>query len=426
MRTIGLLVICLVGSGVVPAPLAAQDTVPVRLSLAEALRLAEQRHPALAAARSRADIAAAAVTTARQRPNPVVGFSSEGSRPWADGGRSPDQQEVVIEISQEIETGGRRRLRGAAATAGAAAGEASVRDERRLLRLETQRAYFQLVLARSELETARAALTEVDSVITVNRARYQQGEISGGELRRLEVERMRFTDDVLAADLGEKHARAALLSLLGAQRLDAPLDPTDPLARPPAAARGPGDAEALVTRALSSRPDVESARREEERAQSEVQLQRALRLPTLTVGGGYRRDFGAHGLVVSASVPLPAFDRNAGGVARAEAERRQAASQARERERAVSLEVQQATDAVAAARARLAGIESEYLQKAKEARDSALAAYRSGATDLIDYLDAQRAYRDVQRAHQRALFDHRLSLFLLDAAVGVVPGDLQP
>jgi cobalt-zinc-cadmium efflux system outer membrane protein len=125
-------------------------------------------------------------------------------------------------------------------------------------------------------------------------------------------------------------------------------------------------------------------------------------------------------------VPLPIFDRNAGGIARAEAERRAAASQVRQAERRLSLEVQLAGNTLSSVRARLASIESDYLQKAKEARDSALAAYRSGATDLIDYLDAQRAYRDVQRAYQRAQFDVRIGLLQLDAAAGVLPEGLRP
>ena len=55
-----------------------------------------------------------------------------------------------------------------------------------------------------------------------------------------------------------------------------------------------------------------------------------------------------------------------------------------------------------------------------------LAAYRAGESDLLDYLDAQRAYRDVQRTYNRALFDHRLSLLQLDAAVGAGAKGLLP
>ena len=91
------------------------------------------------------------------------------------------------------------------------------------------------MLARLDADLARASLAEIDRMIAVNRSRYQQGEVSGGELRRLEVERLKFSDDALQADLGIRNSRAALLALLGAPRLDLPLEPTDTLEVPAAA-----------------------------------------------------------------------------------------------------------------------------------------------------------------------------------------------
>jgi cobalt-zinc-cadmium efflux system outer membrane protein len=407
--------------------------MPSRLSLAETLRIVQERHPGLSAASERVTAAAASKTAAGQRPNPSFTFTSEGIEPWTAGGRSIDSQEIVVSVQQEFETGGRRGLRSAVAGAGLAAAGASLDDERRQVQVDAARAYFALVLGRLEVENARTALAEVDAVIGVNRSRYRQGEVSGVELRRLEVERMRFSDDLLAAELTERNARATLLSMLGAARLDAALEPTDglSLAAPPGAGTpeqraGALDAGPAISRALTGRPDLVAARSAQQRAASELALQQAMRLPNVTFGAGYRRDFGENGLAVIASVPLPLFDRNAGGIARADAERRAATAAVRQAERRVSLEVQIAANTLAVMRARLASIESDYLQKAREARNSALAAYRSGATDLIDYLDAQRAYRDVQRAWQRAQFDVRIGLLQLDAAAGVLPGDSRP
>ena len=425
MRTTGLITSCLAVVGLWPAPLPAQEPdIPARLSFDAAVRLVEQRHPALAAGREHLAIADATSAAARVRPNPVFDASSEGLRPWSAGGGSAfDAQELILQVGQEIELGGRRRLRTAAADAAASAARASLTDRRRRLRAETGQAYFLLVLARSEVETATTALADVDKVIALNRARYQQGEISGGELRRLEVERMRFTDDVLGAQLSERNARSSLLALLGSTRLDQPLEPTDQVAPRPGLARVNLDRATLVALALANRPDLVGARQDAARAGSEVRLQQALRTPNLTIGAGFRRDFGENGVILSASVPLPVFDRNAAGIARAEAERRLAESGITQVERDILLEVQQAINLADTSRSRLDQLESEYLQKAREARDSALSAYRSGAADLIDYLDAQRAYREVQRAHRRAEFDYRASLLQLEAAVGTAPGD---
>lgn len=437
MRPTILLLVIVAGWLACGTAAAQTDAIPARLSLSEAVRIAEQRNPALDAARQQVLVADADTAAAKRWPNPLASVESAGY----SGKSTPygfwDRQELTIQVEQEFELGDRRRLRGEAAGAAATATRASLENRVRQVRIEVQRVYFQLVLARLDAEQARASLAEIDQVIAVSRSRYKQGEVSGGELRRLEVERLKFSEDALQAELATRNSRSGLLALLGAPRLDQPLEPTDALAAPggrtagvvapasPAPGAGSGAA-ALTTQALASRADITAARQEQARAQAEVGLQRALRTPNLSVTGGYRRDFGANGLVVGAAIPLPLLDRNASGIARAEAEQRLAGSLLKEREVAVSLDVQQAFDLVDISRERVASIERDYLQKAREARDAALAAYRAGESDLLDYLDAQRAYRDVQRTYNRALFDHRLSLLQLDASVGASAKGLLP
>ena len=415
-------------------PAAAQtDAIPVRLSLADAVRLAEQRNPALDVARQRAAVAEAETAFAKRWPNPLASVQTAGYNPKSSPVGFIDRQEFTVQAEQEFELGGQRRLRGEAAGAAAGAARSMLDDGVRQLRLEVQRVYFQLVLAGLDAAQASASLVEIDRVIAVNRSRYAQGEVSGGELRRLEVERLKFSEDALQAELAMRHSRSALLALLSAPRLDRPVEPTDTLTPPAersdgvvAPADGQGSAAALTSQALAARPDIAAARREQTRAESEVAVQKALRTPNLSIAAGYRRDFGANGLVLAATLPLPILDRNAPGVARAEAERRLAASLLKARELAVSLDVQQAADEADVNRRRVSAIERDYLQKAREAREAVLAAYRAGEGGLLDYLDAERAYRDVQRAYNRALYDHRLSLIQLDAAVGAGAKGLLP
>ena len=272
-------------------------------------------------------------------------------------------------------------------------------------------------------------------------ARFESGEISGAELRRVQVERLRFQDDLFAAELALRNARAAVLALLNLQDLQQPFDPVDGLAAtesdfrtvlasmapPPAADLSSvvpaGQALApLLSRALSVRPDVQAARTEQQRAETETRLQRALRAPLPTLGAGYKHNAGDQRFVFGVTIPLPLFNQNQGAVARAEAEQRMAASRVAGAERQVALEVQQALNAVEINRQRVAYIEREYLKNAREARDVVLASYRLGAANLIDLLDAQRAFRDTSRTYNRALYEQRTSLIELGAAIGTSTG----
>lgn len=414
-----------------------EPVIPDKLTLAEAVRIAVERNPSLAAVRNDVDIAAATRLDASRRLNPAVTLESEGWHPPGQTERSPffNNQDLTFRFDQEIELAGRRRLRTGAADASVEAARARLDDARRLLTLEVQRAYFQAVLAVADREVSQASLEEIDRAIGLNRSRFEEGEISGGDLRRLRVERLRFVDDVFAAELALRNARSALLALLNVTELAQPFEVTEPLAPPsggsPAAAPGAPEAvllatvgaqgPALTADALVRRPDVAATQRDVVRADTETRLQRALRTPNITLGGGYKRDFGTSALVVGATVPLPLFNRNPGGVARAEAERQQAASRARAVEITVRLDVQRAVNALDINRARVRYIEREYLATARESRDIVLASYKLGAADLIDFLDAQRAFRDTVRTYNRALYEQRISMFELAAAAALPP-----
>jgi cobalt-zinc-cadmium efflux system outer membrane protein len=327
-----------------------------------------------------------------------------------------------FEIQQTFEPGARRNLRTEQANYGVAASRASVQDTLRELRFDVRRAYMGVVLAKADDEVARTTLEEIDKVLALNRARYEQGELSGVELRRLQVERFRFADDAFAAELALRNSRSTLLALLNVRPLDQPFDTTEDLL-PASFAGAPGPpaqetAGSAITLALATRPDLDAARREQQRAEAGLRLQSALRHPVFSVGAGLQRDFGANGLVVTFAMPMQLFNSNQGGVARAGAEQQQAAARLAAVEARVTLDVQQALNATDVARRRVSYVEGEYLKSAREARDIILASYRSGAATLIDYLDAQRALREALRTQNRARFDYRISLFQFEAAVG--------
>ena len=410
----------------IPAADAAAQTPPIprRLSLDEAVRLAVERNPQAAAARALVDIAEANRLDARLRPNPAVSVESE-SYPLFESSRPSfiDGQELTIRFDQEIETAARRRLRTEVASAGVAAANLTARDRLRQLELAVRRAYLQLALAQADADVARTSLDEIDRVLTVGRERVNVGEAPRSEVSRLEVERLRFAEDAFSADLALRNARAALLTLLGASDLTDAVEAADPLIPPSGSAVVAISAGASTPPrqplAIDLRPDLLAAREELRQAETETRLQRALRSPNITVGGGYRRDFGANALVFGVTVPLPLWNRNQGGVARAAAERQLAASDLAAVELDVRLDIQQAINAVETNRARTEYIERQILASARESRDVVSESYRLGAADLIDFLDAQRAFRDTLRTYNRALFDYRVSVFELEAARGL-------
>jgi len=431
-------IVCLGLSLFLPLEGTAQDlTVPNRLTLQETLRLADARSPQLAAARQLAALARSDVTSAARRPNPSVTVEGE-AYPLFESPRPSfwDGQALTFRFDQEIETAGRRGLRMQAADTGVSVAHADIQESRRRLRVEVGRTYFQLVLAQADGASATAALSELERVIGLTEVRFNAGEVAGTELRRLQVERLRFLDDVLAAELATRDARAVLLGLLNAPDLNQPIDAIDPLPPPPLiGADGTVIAgsdgvrlplPALRELVLSDRPDVRRARLRRRQAETETRRQRALRTPNVTAGWGYRRHFGSNRMDFGVTVPVPLFGSlNPGGIERAEAERRRAEALADAAATTANVDLQKAINAVEISAERIRYIEGEYLVTAEESLDITQASYELGAANLIDFLDAQRTYRETQRVRNRALYALRISLIELEAALGL-PGDTRP
>ncbi len=405
-----------------PFCLHAQDSgIPSSVSLEQAIRLAIARNPSLAAAKNEIEAAEADSVAARKRPNPAVTFEEADLPIRANPGRFFGTQEITLRFDYEIETGGRRRLRAKSAEQALEAQKLAYQDQVRRIGLEVKRAFSRIVLAKSNLETSRLILEQAQQMIGLNRVRFKQGDISALDLNRIEVEKLRFQEDVFQADLMLRDSKSALLALLNAPDLSQDIDvagilpvndQTTETGLPP-----PVPLSELFRIALQRRPDMALVLQQKARVDTETRLQRALRSPNMTVGGGYKRNGLDNTFVAGVTVPLQIFNRNEGGILRSEAEQKRVANLDAALRKQIQLEVQQAYNAVEVNRQRVEYIRTQHLGKAEDASRVTLASYNLGGATLIDYLDAQRTFRDALRIYNQALFDERISLYELASAV---------
>jgi cobalt-zinc-cadmium efflux system outer membrane protein len=314
-------------------------------------------------------------------------------------------------------------LRGEAAALAVGIQRLSYRDRTLRLQLEVQRAFTQAILAKSNLETAQSLLEQTERMISLNRVRFEQGEISALELNRTEVERLKFKDDVFQANLMLRNAKSSLLALLNSPDLSLEMDIVGALevdrqtpehGFPPRAPLSD-----LIQTALAQRPDLALRVEEKRQSDTEVLLQRALRSRNVTVGGGFKRSGPDNSYVLGLTIPLTLYNRNEGEIVRADAEQSRAANLLLAARRSVELEVRQAYDAAETSRQRVEYVRSLHMKKAEEASRVTFASYNLGGATLIDYLDAQRTYRDTLRIFNQALFDERISLYELAFSIGL-------
>ena len=390
-------------------------TVPRLLSLPAATEIMLQNNPLMLREQQNLPMARSTVVEAGKRPNPEFEIASES---YPAFGTSPGEflnnQELSFRAGATIETAGKRKKRISVAKQNVAIAGASVDEAVRQSKLELKRRYYDVVLAKAQAELAQQLLDQFDQMIRVTEARYKQGEISGLEMSRTRAERARFFEDLIDANLQLNNSKLSLIETLGIPDYTTSFEVEEKLTFE----KKTIDIDQLLRQASDIRPDLATARYGVERNSNRLDLEHANTVPNVTTTFGYKRDFGTNTPVLALSMPLPLFNRNQAGVARARAELEQQRQEFNRVSLAVARQVQQACQTASANAAKVEALDKEYVPSAKRSLEIAQESYRLGSLDLISLLDTERTYRETLRSYNQALYDHGVAIFELEAAVG--------
>jgi outer membrane protein, heavy metal efflux system len=392
------------------APARASAQTPVAtLTLAEALSLADTANPTVRAKEFEVQAVGANETTAALRPNPSANFLAEQF-----GGGSASQTQYTFNVGQPIELGGKRLRRIDSAKAATKVTGLELADLKRQLVFQVKKSFSDILVARETLALAEQNLKALDELERVHRFRAEKGDISGLELLRIEVERFAFERDTADARQALGTAKIALRTAVGQERVAEQFEVVGDLSVPEV---GKTRSE-LYRMALDSRPDLRAAQAAREKAQADINLAKANAWWDVTPQIEYQRIGPDNTIGFGFSVPIKLFDRNQGEIARTQAESKRAEA-SREALLAQALaEVDTALAAVTAERAKVALLRDTYLPKIRQARDTVEFAYKRGGVTLLDFLDAQRNYREKSLEYFRSLGNYHTALYQLEAAVG--------
>ena len=415
-----------------PAPVAAA----AGLTMDDAVRVAFARNRDLIAAKLDVDTAATDVIAARMLPNPVVSYTL-GNLVLGRGnnqmmGLAPgffDQPVQTIAISQVIDVWAKRRARAQTAELGVEWRKWAAADAMRNIAHAVRSAFIEVLREQAERALAREVSARYAATTKLSRARFAAGDISEAELRKVELEAIRYDNAVIDADSQWDLARAQLAVLMGLP---------DATAIPPAlpeefALVVPGDnlsgADAttqLVDLALRRRPDVRAAQLDRARAAAQLVSARREAYPDIAIGPTYSHSgFTVSGdnpnvLGVGISLPLPIFDRNQASRARADVDIRRTENEAARLELVVRHEIADATRRERRARLLVGIYEGGMLKLSEDALRTAERLYHAGASSLLEFLEAQRTYLETRGQYLRTR--HELRQASVDVAYVVAEG----
>jgi cobalt-zinc-cadmium efflux system outer membrane protein len=384
----------------------------------------EAANPTLKAAQLNIDESRAAEITAYLRPNPDLSGTIDQLNPFETFPSPVSGNSVYRPFTNTLPYGSvsylherrhKRELRLESAKENTGIARSTYLDQERSLLFNLRNAFVQTLQAKAVQQNARENLAYWDKELTINRDRYHAGDLAQVDLNRLELQRVQFESDFETALVNLRTAKIQLLTLLNERT---PLDKFD--------VAGPYDfadhllpLEEFRKVAFESRPDLKAAQQSIELAKTTHQLAIANGSTDPTFSVDFARNppipvyFG-----VSVSIPVRIFDRNQGEKLRTQidighSERLRDATEAQ-----LLSDVDSAYATLVSALNLLRPYRDKYLKLAEDNRDRVAFSYQHGGASLLDYLDAEKAYRDTRLAYLNLIGSYLTATAQMNMATG--------
>jgi len=408
-------------SGLLPATLHAQKALTV-FTWEQVKAKFEAANPTLKANQANIDESKAEEITAFLRPNPEVSLAADGTQitPLSGVWQPTKGTTITPGVSYLLERQHKRYLRRDAQKETTAITQSTYTDQERSLIFNLRSAFVQVLQSKAVLENARQNLAYWDRELDVNRIRLDAGDLAQVDFDRLMLQRVQFESDYETALVNLRTSKIQLLTLLNDRT---PIEQFD--------VTGPYDfieqlmpLEDFRNIALTMRPDLKEAMQSVELAKINQKLAVANGStdPTFSVwythNGSWNNPNALNTVGASVSIPLRVFDRNQGEKLRTQLdigrnEQLQAATQA-----GVFSDVDSAYWTLIQNVNLLKPYKGTYLPLATAVRDRTTFSYQNGGASLLDFLDAEKAYRDTQLAYLNLIGSYLTAAAQMNMAVG--------
>lgn len=365
------------------------------LSLAEAEQALQARNPELEAARIELRGAQGDLLATRRRPPAELALGSSKFSPKEGVGPGRWQHkrlDSTLGLSWTWERGGKRRLRTGSAQAATDAASMDLLDGQRQQQVALHEAYFGVKAAQQRLQIMQDTRALSARGLAAAELQVKTGAIAPIERSRLTVEDIKVEAELHDAVQELLEARSELALLIGydgtLEQLSAD-DPWPAVAVTELSLPG-GDL-------LEQRADLQAARSRVEAADASRALARSQRRRDVQFGVEVERepsDIGGVTWGMSISVPLNGPNHYRGELQRAEADYDTAVLERNQLRAEARLQLLQVRQQLSAANQRLQQYEQQLLPSARQALDGMELAYRRGAANLTDLLDARRSWRE--------------------------------
>jgi outer membrane protein, heavy metal efflux system len=382
----------------------------------------EADNPAMKADADNVDEMKAEEITAFLRPNPQFTLAADGNQVaphngvWTPFKGTTDQPNV----SYLHERDHKRELRLESAQEGTRITQSQHEDLDRNMIFALRTAFVGTLQAKFILDLARADLDYYDKIIDISRASFKAGALAQIDLDRIELQRVQYESEIETAIVNLRTAKIQLLQMLDDRTPVEQFDVTGDYDF----SENLQSLETFRDAALAARPDLQAALQTIQQSDTNHKLAVSNGSTDPTFAGWFTNNSstnnpnGPETIGASVSIPLRIFDKNQGEKKRTliDIDRAQQASEATRAQ--VFSDVDTAYELVRSNVTLLKPYKEKYNDQALRVRDTVTFAYEHGGASLMDFLNAQSDYRQVQLAYAQLIGSYLTAVGQLNLAVG--------
>lgn len=383
------------------------------LSLEQALQKALSANPDLIAFKKETRRAKARQQQSGLYPNPNLAFELEGF-----GGSGPfsgtEAAERTVYLEQDILLGGKIKKRRQMAAEEIETIQWKMKILEQDIRKGVTKAFVEVAGARRALDLQLDLVDLSERVYETVQQKADAGKVSPIEAVKAEIELKNNRQALQTLNRRLERARSNLGAFWGVaepdfRKVTSRLEQMPGL--PPLAALEAG---------LEENPDIRRFSAENQFQKARYDLERARRIPDLSVSGGYRQvpETDDTAFIAEIAIPLKIFDRNQGNIEEA----RQAVLQVAEHRSAVvnnrRKQLHAAFQDALAARDEILSLEKDILPATRRVFQAKKQGYQNGKFPFLELLDAQRVLFESRQRYNDALIAYHLDMAEIERLTG--------
>jgi len=382
------------------------------LSLQEAMAMAVKSNPFYQVEKYNLDIAKTAVVTAGLHLNPSFSISAQvipSAKYFSPGTNffDPQNRQMTYQLSKVFQVGGQLKYKIDAAKSDFTIANSNLSSVEWNLLNDVALKWLDVWYADEKLKLISEARVNSDTLLKINQIRLKNQVITTTEYSRTQINYEQYKLMQLSAVQQLKSEYNNLALLLGTKdsiKIDKKEEWFPAIL--------PQNYDSLLKYALENRKEILLSKNISDKAKIDVALQKAISKPQPEIGLNYSPQNKVPYVGLFVSIPIPFSDRNQGEIARAKIAVNQADANIDAYRMQVVKEVKNAYDEY-----RTNKISWEkYMELNKKSEVVLLTikmSYLKGGTTILDYLEAERTWFEMQSQYYEAMFNYRKSYLQL-------------